>query len=237
MGGYQSPSLAAPHFQPDPAGLRALAARSEAGGAVGSARAGPIRRCRRPATPGGRAQTRAFSRAIGMRRGGRASRLVFSGPKAKAHGLPGALRRPEKAFSLVLLQAAASAPRPASSLEAIRASQRTSAGSVGTGGHGPWPRPTATSLPLLRAALAAPAGTRGVPPTWWAGKKGAPPTRWVLARGALPLFLSGRLPAAPAAEGNANPSISGSKPPPQHFRAVRPDQLHHLGSGRCQPAF
>ena len=69
--------------------------------------------------------------------------------------------------------------------------------------------------PLLRAALAAPAGTRGVPPTWWAGKKGVPPTRWVLARGALPLFLSGRLPAAPAGEGNANPSISGSKPPPQ----------------------
>ena len=136
MGAYQSPSLAAPHFQPDPAGLRALAARSEAGGAVGSVRAGPICRCRRPATPGGRAQTRAFSRAIGMRRGGRASRLVFSGPKAKAQGLPGALRRPEKAFSLVLLQAAASAPRPASSLEAIRASQRTSAGSVGTGDHG-----------------------------------------------------------------------------------------------------
>ena len=63
MGAYQSPSLAAPHFQPNPAGLRALAARSEAGGAVASARAGPIRRCRRPATAGGRAQTRAFSRA------------------------------------------------------------------------------------------------------------------------------------------------------------------------------
>ena len=137
MGAYQSPSLAAPHFQPDPAGLGALAARSEAGGAVGSVRAGPIRRCRRPATPGGRAQTHAISRAIGMRRGGRASRLVFSGPKAKTQaGLPGALRRPEKAFSLVLLPAAASAPRPASSLEAIRASQRTSAGSVGTGDHG-----------------------------------------------------------------------------------------------------
>ena len=70
-------------------------------------------------------------------------------------------------------------------------------------------------FPLPRAAPAAPAGTRGVPPTWWAGKKGAPPTRWVLARGALPLSLSGRLPAAPAGEGNANPSISGSKPPPQ----------------------
>ena len=136
MGAYQSPSLAAPHFQPDPAGLRALAARSEAGGAVGSARAGPIRRCRRPATPGGRAQTRAFSRAIGMRRAGGVPRFVFSRRGVKAHGLPGALRRPEKAFSLVLLQAAASAPRPASSLEASRASQRTSAGSVGTGDHG-----------------------------------------------------------------------------------------------------
>ena len=76
-------------------------------------------------------------------------------------------------------------------------------------------------FPLLRAALAAPAGTRGVPPTWWAGKKGVPPTRWVLARGALPLSLSGRLPAAPAGEGNANPSISGSKPPPH----LSPQQL------------
>ena len=64
--------------------------------------------------------------------------------------------------------------------------------------------------PLLRAALAAPAGTRGVPPTWWAGKKGIPLPRWVLARGALSPSFSGRLPAAPAGEGNANPSISGS---------------------------
>ena len=95
MGAYQSPSLAAPHFQPDPAGLGALAARSEAGGAVGSARAGPIRRCRRPATPGGRAQTRPPFRAIGMRRGGITFRIVFSGPKAKADGLPG----PEKGIS------------------------------------------------------------------------------------------------------------------------------------------
>ena len=99
MGAYQSPSLAVPHFQPDPAGLGALAARSEAGGAVGSARAGPIRRCRRPATPGGRAQNHAISRAIGMRRGGRASRFVFSGPKAKADGLPGPEKGIAKAYT------------------------------------------------------------------------------------------------------------------------------------------
>ena len=61
--------------------------------------------------------------------------------QAKADGLTGALRRPEKAFSLVLLPAAAaSAPRPASGREATRASWRTSAGSLGAGDHGR-PRP------------------------------------------------------------------------------------------------
>ena len=92
---------------------------------------GPPRRPRVNASP--RRQGLVLS---GMRRAGPGACFVFSRRGVKAHGLPGALRRPEKAFSLVLLQAAASAPRPASSLEAIRASQRTSAGSVGTGDHG-----------------------------------------------------------------------------------------------------
>ena len=73
---------------------------------------------------------------VPLRGGSKSSKGTLLVREAKADGLPGALGRPEKAFSLVLLQAAASAPRPASSLEASRASQRTSAGSVGTGDHG-----------------------------------------------------------------------------------------------------
>ena len=99
MGAYQSPSLAAPHFQPGPAGLRALAARSEAGGAVGSARAGRIRRRRRPATPGGWCESRPPFRAIGTKRGGITFRIVFSGPKGKAARRAGPEKGIAKAYT------------------------------------------------------------------------------------------------------------------------------------------
>ena len=46
MEAHKSPSLAASYFQPAHAGQEALAARWEAGGAVGSAWAGSIRRRR-----------------------------------------------------------------------------------------------------------------------------------------------------------------------------------------------
>ena len=59
MEGHWSPSLAASYFQPAPAGQEALAARWEAGGTVGSAWAGSIRRRRRPRHQASEAQTRA----------------------------------------------------------------------------------------------------------------------------------------------------------------------------------
>ena len=93
MGGHRSPSLAAHRFQPAPSGREALAARSEAGGAVGSARAGSIRTRRRPRhqrPEAGGAKEGPRRGASGLRRAGSAPRFVFLGPERYANPLLGA---------------------------------------------------------------------------------------------------------------------------------------------------
>ena len=67
--------MAASHFQPAPAGQEALAARWEAGGAVGSAWAGSIRRGRRPRHQASRAKAARETRGRG-----RPAAAVAAGP-------------------------------------------------------------------------------------------------------------------------------------------------------------
>ena len=67
--------MAASHFQPAPAGQEALAARWEAGGAVGSAWAGSIRRRRRPRHQASRAKAARETRGRG-----RPAAAVAAGP-------------------------------------------------------------------------------------------------------------------------------------------------------------
>ena len=92
--------MAASHFQPAPAGQEALAARWEAGGAVGSAWAGSICRRRRPRHQAGEAQTRAPFGASGMGRAGGGLRFDFFWGGGKAHGLPGPEKAANKASAL-----------------------------------------------------------------------------------------------------------------------------------------
>ena len=62
--------------------------------------------------------------------------MFFRGQRQRRAAPRGPEKAQQKAFSLVLLKAAASAPRPASCREVRRVCQRTFTGSIGAGDHG-----------------------------------------------------------------------------------------------------